>query len=55
MAMRLSYLPPRPEAPIADEPANFSQHIVYDTSAIRRELGYREDLPERDAMLTICG
>ncbi len=51
MAMRLSYLPARPGAPIAHEPGNFSQDIVYDTSAIRREVGYREDVPERDAML----
>ncbi len=28
--------------------------IVYDTNAIRRELGYREEIPERDAMRDLC-
>ena len=31
--------------------SNFAQNIAYDTSRIRRELGYREVVPEQDAML----
>jgi nucleoside-diphosphate-sugar epimerase len=54
IAERLRYLPDKPEAPLFDQPANFSQNIVYDTNAIRRELGYREEIPERDAMRDLC-
>jgi nucleoside-diphosphate-sugar epimerase len=50
VAERLAWLPPRDEVPLADEPANFAQHIVYDTQALRRELSYSEALPERTAM-----
>ncbi len=51
---RLALLPkaageiPRPP------PMNFEQSIVYDTSRIRSELGYRELLPEQDAMLSVA-
>jgi len=44
----------KPDAPLFDQPANFSQDIVYDTNAIRRELNYREEIPERDAMRDLC-
>jgi hypothetical protein len=44
----LRYLPEKPDAPLFDQPANFSQDIVYDTNAIRQELSYREAIPERD-------
>ena len=54
IAERLQYLPEKPDAPLFDQPANFSQHIVYDTYAIRRELSYREEIPERDAMRDLC-
>jgi nucleoside-diphosphate-sugar epimerase len=54
IAERLTYLPAKPEAPINDLPANFSQDIVHDTSAIRTELGYREVVCERDAMIDLC-
>ena len=54
IAERLRYLPEKPDAPLFDQPANFSQDIVYDTNAIRRELNYREEIPERDAMRDLC-
>ena len=54
MAERLRYLPEKPDTALFDQPANFSQHIVYDTKAIRRELSYREEIPERDAMRDLC-
>ena len=33
---------PRSDMPVDERPANFTQDIVYDTSLIRRELGYRD-------------
>jgi nucleoside-diphosphate-sugar epimerase len=32
-------------------PHDFSHHLVYDTSRIRRELGYREVVPHRESLL----
>ena len=54
MAERMRYLPGTPNAPIVEQPGNFAQSIVYDTSAIRRELGYCEEIPEREAMRKVC-
>ena len=54
IAERLQYLPAKPDAPLLNQVANFSQDIVYDTSAIRRELSYFEETPERDAMRGLC-
>jgi nucleoside-diphosphate-sugar epimerase len=54
IAERLQYLPENPDAPRFDQVGNFSQDIVYDTSAIRSELGYREEIPEKDAMRNLC-
>jgi nucleoside-diphosphate-sugar epimerase len=54
IAERLQYLPAKADAPLFNQAADFSQDIVYDTSAIRRELGYREETPERDAMGSLC-
>ena len=54
IAERLRHLPEKPDAPLFDQPANFSQDIVYDTNAIRRELSYREETSERDAMRDLC-
>jgi nucleoside-diphosphate-sugar epimerase len=51
---RLQYLPAKPGAPLFNQAANFSQDIVYDTSAIRRELSYLEEISERDAMRSLC-
>jgi nucleoside-diphosphate-sugar epimerase len=50
---RLRFLPARPDHPVFDKAANFEQDIVYDTSRIRRELGYREVLDERKAMIDL--
>ena len=33
---------PAPDLPLDERPANFAQDIVYDTSRIRKELGFRE-------------
>lgn len=54
VAERLAYLPPNPNAPISDQKANFEQHVAYDTSRIREELGYREEIPEEEAMIGIA-
>jgi len=51
MAERLAGLPPSPMASAAPPGYNFAQDIVYDTSRIRRELGYAEPVPEHEAML----
>ena len=45
--------PPLP-ARIVRFKENFAQDIVYDTGVIRSELGYREQIPERDAMRDVC-
>ena len=50
---RLRFLPDRPAQALFDQPANFEQDIVYDTSRIRRELGYREVVDERKAMVDL--
>lgn len=42
VAERLRTLPPAPTPADQAPPANYAQDIVYDTSRIRRELGYRE-------------
>ena len=54
IAERLQYLPANHAIPLFNQAANFSQDIVYDSSAIRRELGYIEEIPERDAMRSLC-
>jgi nucleoside-diphosphate-sugar epimerase len=51
VAERLAYLPDRPSAPLLREKGNFAQNIAYDTSRIREELGYREAIDERAAMI----
>jgi nucleoside-diphosphate-sugar epimerase len=50
MAERLKDLPPRSNQQDTDPTLNFAQSIVFDTSAIRQELGFREMVSERDAM-----
>jgi nucleoside-diphosphate-sugar epimerase len=50
MAERLSRLPDRDVALAAEDAKNFAQDIAYDTSKIRRELGFSEDIDEIDAM-----
>ena len=54
MGERLERLPARRDDPPPEPPGNFAQDIWYDTSAIRTELGYRELVPEREAMLAVC-
>lgn len=51
MGDRLARLPPNEEVPTSDAPLNYAQEIVYDTGAIRRELGYVEPFDEREAMV----
>ena len=53
VAERLRFLPDRPDHALFDKEANFEQDIVYDTSRIRRELGYREVVDERKAMMNL--
>ena len=50
MAERLSRLPGRDVALASEDAKNFAQDIAYDTSKIRRELGFSEDVDEIDAM-----
>jgi nucleoside-diphosphate-sugar epimerase len=50
MAERLSRLPHRNVALASDGPKNFAQDIVFDTSKIRRELGFCEEVDEIAAM-----
>jgi nucleoside-diphosphate-sugar epimerase len=52
---RLRFLPDRPGHAVFDKAANFEQDIVYDTSRISRELGYREVIEERKAMIDLLG
>jgi nucleoside-diphosphate-sugar epimerase len=54
VAERLAYLPTRSPTTALLPEANFDQSIVYDTSRIRTELGYREAIPEREAMLRVA-
>jgi nucleoside-diphosphate-sugar epimerase len=53
VAERLRFLPDRPQDALFAQAANFEQDIVYDTSRIRRELGYREVIDEREAMIDL--
>jgi nucleoside-diphosphate-sugar epimerase len=50
MAERLSRLPHRDVVLASNDPKNYAQDIVYDTSKIRRELGFSEDVDEISAM-----
>lgn len=50
MAERLANLPPSSMPVNTDPKLNFDQDIAYDTSRIRKELGYRELMPEEEAM-----
>ena len=53
VAERLSFLPEQRSHILFDKAANFEQDIVYDTSRIRRELGYCEVMDERKAMVDL--
>jgi nucleoside-diphosphate-sugar epimerase len=49
MGERLALLPPS-DVPLATMPANFEQDIVYDTTRIRRELGFVETVDDADGL-----
>lgn len=52
---RLRELPPRLNLPLANAAYRFEQNIEYDTSRIRRELDYVEDVDEAVAMRELVG
>ena len=55
VAERLARLPPAPGIETSSMVANFEQHIAYDTTRIRRELGYRELVDEEEGLRrTVC-
>jgi nucleoside-diphosphate-sugar epimerase len=54
VAERLAYLPANLNVPISDLKANFAQDIGFDTSLIRAELNYREEMGERESMTRIA-
>jgi nucleoside-diphosphate-sugar epimerase len=51
IAERLEWLPPSTVEPDLNSQFNFAQDIAYDTSRIGFELGYREIVPEKEAIL----
>lgn len=55
VAERLSQLPPRPPESLPDFPGYFAQDIAYDTTRIRRELGYRERVSYPDGLRRTLG
>lgn len=48
---RLAWMPHSALALDSGNKSNFAQNIAYDTGRIRRELGYREVIPEQEAVL----
>jgi nucleoside-diphosphate-sugar epimerase len=50
-AERLAWMPASSIEATSNRHFNHAQDIAYDTNRIRRELGYREVLPEREAIL----
>lgn len=52
IAERLASMPPSTIEPDLDSEFNFGQNIAYDTGRIRSELGYREAIPEAEALFT---
>lgn len=55
IAERLAQLPPSRISKDAEMHGNFEQDIAYDTTRIRRQLGYREIVPESEAMRRTVG
>lgn len=51
---RLARLPPNDAIPVREKGLNYAQDIVYDTGAIRRELGYVEPFDETEAMAAMA-
>jgi nucleoside-diphosphate-sugar epimerase len=54
VAERLSFLPDRPPIPQLLPEANFAQDIAFDTTRIRQDLGFQEEVAERDAMRQVA-
>jgi nucleoside-diphosphate-sugar epimerase len=54
MGERLADLPPSAAPPKPVPAFNYAQSIVFGTARIRSELGYREVVDERDAMLSLA-
>jgi hypothetical protein len=54
MAERLLGLPERSDIALVTETYRFEQNMNYDTSRIRGELGYIEDIDERRAMSSVA-
>jgi nucleoside-diphosphate-sugar epimerase len=50
VAERLAHLPPSKGDPVEDGKLNFAQDIAYDTSRIRNELGYREEVTYEEGL-----
>ncbi len=48
---RLAWMPDSPIGPVVNDTFDYTQDIAYDTSRIRRELGYKEVISEYDAIL----
>jgi len=55
IAERLAWMPGSSIDADVNSHFNYAQDIAYDTSRIRRELGYREIIPERAAVLQMLG
>ncbi len=51
VAERLAWMPQSVMEPDLESNLNFAQNIAYNTGRIRRELGYREIVPEGEAVL----
>ena len=51
IAERLASMPPSAIEPDRSSKFNFAQDIAYDASRIRNDLGYREVIPEEEALL----
>jgi nucleoside-diphosphate-sugar epimerase len=55
MGDRLAGLPAKTDVPLCTERLNFEQDVNYDTSKIRRELGYTDVVNETTAMRAVVG
>jgi nucleoside-diphosphate-sugar epimerase len=56
IAERFAWMPGSSIDAVVNSHFNYAQDIAYDTRSIRRELGYREVIPEREAILqTLAG
>lgn len=51
IAERLGWMPPSSIEAVPNHHFNYAQDIAYDTTRIRKELGYHEIVPEKEAVL----